>query len=114
MPHDSLHGFGVSPGVVEGAVRLVGERLPTSLSPDDILVVNSADACLAPLYACGGGLVAETGGGMSLGAEAARELACPAVFGVQNAGLQLRDGERVRIDGERGTVQRVDTSPSGS
>jgi pyruvate,water dikinase len=108
LPHDSLHGLGVSPGVVEGAVRLVGERLPSTLGRDDILVVNSVDPCLAPLLACGGGVVAETGGGLSLGAEAARELACPAVFGVQNAGLQLRDGERVRIDGERGTVQRID------
>jgi pyruvate,water dikinase len=34
----------------------------------------------------------------------ARELGVPAVFGVPGATRHLRDGQRVRVDGEAGTV----------
>jgi phosphohistidine swiveling domain-containing protein len=109
---DLLEGIGVSRGVVEGRVRIARDALPSTLEMGDILVVTTFEPALAPLCLVLGGIVSEAGGALSLGAEAARELAVPAVMSVANASLHLREGERVRVDGTRGTVQRVGASQS--
>jgi len=36
----------------------------------------------------------------------ARELGIPAVIGAGNATMRLHDGDHIRVDGERGTVER--------
>jgi pyruvate,water dikinase len=108
LPAASLQGLGVSPGVVEGRARIVTGVLPSAIEPGDVLVVPVLDPALAPLAGIAGAWVAELGGVLSPGAELARELALPCVAGVAEAALHLRDGERVRVDGERGTVQRLE------
>ena len=106
-----LEGLGVSPGVVEGRVRIIDRMLPHDLEPGDILVTNGLDVALAPLCLLAAGLISEAGGDLSLGVETARELGVPAVTSVPNAGLRLEDRERVRIDGASGRVQRLDHEP---
>jgi pyruvate,water dikinase len=108
VPSTSLSGLGVSPGVVEGRVRIVHGVLPPAIEPGDVLVVPALDPALTPLAGIAGAVIAELGGVLSVGAELARELALPCVMGVTDAALQLRDGERVRVDGERGTVLRLE------
>jgi pyruvate,water dikinase len=108
VPSASLSGIGVSPGVVEGRVRIVHGVLPSAIEPGDVLVVPAFDPALTPLCGIAGAVIAELGGVLSVGAELARELALPCVMGVTDAALRLRDGERVRVDGERGTVLRME------
>ncbi|HHH30035.1 MAG TPA: hypothetical protein ENK57_17055, partial [Polyangiaceae bacterium] len=96
VPSATLAGVGVSAGVAEGRVRLVHGVLPDALARGDILVVTTFDSALSPLCLAAGGIISEAGGTLSLGAEAARELAIPAVMSVAGASLHLRDGERVR------------------
>jgi phosphohistidine swiveling domain-containing protein len=103
----SLQGMGVSPGVVEGRVRLVHGALPAQLERGDILCTTSFDAAMTPLCLALGGVICETGGALAVGAEAARDLSVPMVASVDDALLQLEDGERVRLDGTRGVVQRL-------
>ena len=50
----------------------------------------------------------ESGGIMSHGAVVAREYGIPAVVGVPDATSRLRTGQRVRVDGEAGTVAPLD------
>ncbi len=105
-----LHGAGCSPGVVTGQARLVGPRGVgiAAARRGEILVMRSLDVALAPLFLLAGGLVCESGGVLSHGAILAREYGLPAVAGVPSATTTVQDGERLRVDGDRGVVERLD------
>ena len=103
-----LRGIGCYPGVVEGELKVV-------LSPRDELSVNGrilttvrTDPGWAPLFPTCGGLLIERGSTLSHSAVIARELGIPAVVGVPGLLSLVRDGERVRLDGGAGTVERLD------
>jgi pyruvate,water dikinase len=53
-------------------------------------------------------VVTELGGPLSHAALVAREYGVPAVVNVTGATLVLRNGDHVRVDGDRGTVERMD------
>ncbi|MBT9312937.1 glycerol-3-phosphate acyltransferase [Leptothoe kymatousa] len=101
-----LTGIGASPGTLEGEVQVL-TTLDTAapISKTTILVVPYTDAGWAPLLANLGGLIAEVGGQLSHGAIVAREYGIPAVMDVTDVTQQLRTGQRVRIDGHKGTVE---------
>jgi pyruvate,water dikinase len=106
-PHTShLQGIGASPGQVEGTVKVLRSwQLLPEIDRETILVVPYTDSGWAPLLARAGGLIAEVGGRLSHGAIVAREYSIPAVMDIHNATYLLQDGQRVRIDGHRGTVE---------
>jgi len=99
-----LVGSPVSPGVAEGAVRVVLDPRTTQLSPGEILVCPGTDPSWTPLFLAAGGLVMEVGGMMTHGAVVAREYGIPAVVGVDEATRKLHTGQRVRVDGSSGRV----------
>ena len=103
-----LQGIGASPGQAVGRV-LVLDRLSTAtrIDKETILVVPYTDAGWAPLLAQAGGIVAQVGGRLSHGAIVAREFRIPAVMNVPNATQQLQTGQRVQVDGQRGTVMVI-------
>lgn len=105
---DNLAGLGVSPGVVEGPVRIVLDPRTTHLAPGDILVCPGTDPAWTPLFLTAGGLITEMGGLMTHGSVVAREYGIPAIVGVGEATTRLTDGQRVRIDGSAGTVELLD------
>jgi pyruvate,water dikinase len=101
-----LQGIGASSGQVEGWVRILRNLQATSdIDRQTILVVPYTDSGWAPLLARAGGLIAEVGGRLSHGAIVAREYGIPAVMDIHNATQLLRDGQRVRIDGQQGIVE---------
>ena len=101
-----LTGIGASPGTLEGEVQVL-TTLDTTvpINQNTILVVPYTDAGWAPLLANLGGLIAEVGGQLSHGAIVAREYGIPAVMDVTDVTQRLRTGQRVRIDGQQGTVE---------
>jgi pyruvate,water dikinase len=99
-----VYGEPVSPGVIEGLVRVVLDPRTAQLAPGDILVCPGTDPSWTPLFLTAGGLVMEVGGMMTHGAVVAREYGLPAVVGVHDATQRLRSGQRVRIDGSTGQV----------
>lgn len=103
----TLRGIGASAGQVEGIIRVL-KTLPESpldIDAQTILVVPYTDAGWSPLLARIGGLIAEVGGQLSHGAIIAREYGIPAVMDVTDATHRLISGQRVRIDGQRGTIE---------
>jgi len=103
---NALAGIPVSPGVTEGRVRvLYHPEEGQSLEVGDILVTTGTNPSWTPLFLKLGGLIMETGGPISHGSVVAREYGLPAVAGVVNATRQLKDGQRVRINGETGSVE---------
>ncbi len=101
-----LSGIPASVGCVEGYVKIcrnVGENIPEDEHP--IIVVPYTDAGWAPLLLKAKAIVAEVGGQLSHGAIIAREYNIPAVMNVSGATTRLQDGQRVRVDGYKGTVE---------
>lgn len=99
-----LRGDPVSPGVVEGRVRVVFDPHDGRLEPGEILVCRGTDPAWTPLFLVAGGLVMEVGGTMTHGSVVAREYGIPAVVGVHRATERLCTGQRVRVDGSQGVV----------
>jgi pyruvate,water dikinase len=100
----ALSGSPVSPGVVEGRVRVVLDPRSTPLAPGEILVCPGTDPAWTPLFMAAGGLITEVGGMMTHGSVVAREYGIPAVVGVQHATQILHDGQRIRLNGATGEI----------
>ncbi len=99
-----LVGSPVSPGVVEGNVRVVLDPQHANLAPGEILVCPATDPAWTPLFLAAGGLVMEVGGMITHGAIVAREYGIPAVVGVNQATTRLQTGQRIRVDGSTGRI----------
>ncbi len=100
-----LHGSPVSPGVVEGTVRVVLDPQQANLAPGEILVCPGTDPAWTPLFLAAGGLVMEVGGLMTHGAIVAREYGIPAVVGVHQATTRLQTGQIIQVDGSTGQIR---------
>ena len=99
-----LVGSPVSPGVVEGRVRVVLSPNGAQLAPGEILVCPATDPAWTPLFLAAGGLVMEVGGMMTHGSVVAREYGIPAVVSVHEATTRLQTGQLIRVDGSAGTI----------
>ncbi len=101
----TITGSPVSPGVVEGRVRVVLDPTGASLAPGEILVCHGTDPAWTPLFMTAGGLVMEVGGMMTHGSVVAREYGIPAVVGVHQATTRLTTGQHIRMDGSSGRIE---------
>ncbi len=102
---DTLQGVPLSAGVAEGPALVLDQPLTTNLPNEPyILVCPSTDPAWVPLFVKARGLVMETGGVLSHGAIVAREFGLPAVAGLPGVLRRLKTGQRLRVDGGRGTV----------
>jgi pyruvate,water dikinase len=110
-PTDTLQGVPLSAGIAEGPALVL--QTPNLTPSDDastlqeggyILVCPSTDPAWVPLFVRARGLVMETGGVLSHGAIVAREFGLPAVAGLPDVHRRLKTGQRLRVDGARGTV----------
>ncbi len=79
------------------------------VEPGDVIVVRTPDVGLAPLFFWAGAVVADSGSPLSHAAVVAREIGRPAVFGVLAASSTLCEGELVRVDGDKGLVERIES-----
>jgi len=100
-----LGGLGASPGVATGVARVIrGPEEFGKLKNGDILVAPLTNPVWTPLFAIAAGVVTEVGGMLSHGAIVAREYGIPAVMGIPGATKLVREGEMVRVDGNKGVV----------
>ena len=107
---DIMRGTGASSGVVEGSARvLLSSSQMSELEPGEILVVHTTDVGWTPLFCIAAGVVTELGGPLSHAAVVARELGVPSVVNVDGVTRALKTGDRVRVDGDRGVVERLPT-----
>jgi len=102
-------GKPVSRGRIEGRVRVVHTlEEAEALEPGEILVAPITDVGWTPYFAIVAGLVTDVGSAVSHGAVVAREYGLPAVLNTREATRILKTGERVVLDGDRGTIERLD------
>ncbi len=104
----TLRGLPAGAGIVEGRARVLhGPSEIGQLQPGEILVVHTTDVGWTPLFLVAAGVVTELGGPLSHAAVVARELGVPSVVNVEGITRVVRTGERLRIDGGSGTVERL-------
>jgi rifampicin phosphotransferase len=102
-----LRGLPASAGIVEGRARvLLREDEMDTLQPGEILVVHTTDVGWTPLFLVAAGVVTELGGPLSHAAIVAREFGVPSVVNVAGATHAIRSGDVLRVDGDRGMVER--------
>jgi len=104
-----LKGKGASPGVFTGTVRVV--ETPDDLSKfekGDILVTTSPKPAWTPLYSAAGALVAATGSLLSHGLISAREYRLPAVIGIADVINELKNGQKITVNGSTGVITLED------
>ena len=104
-----IGGLGVSPGVVEGSVRVMADA-SGDLQPGEILVCEATDPSYAAYFLVASGVVTDIGGAMGHGAIVAREVGIPCVVNTRDATRRLRTGDRVRIDGASGAIEILERS----
>lgn len=74
------------------------------LQKGEILVAPYTNPAWTPLFLRAAGAIVDTGSAMSHAAIVTREYGIPAVLGTRNATRLLKHGQRVRVDGAKGTV----------
>jgi phosphohistidine swiveling domain-containing protein len=102
----TIKGFAGSAGCVEGIVRRI-DRVEdgNQVQPGEILVTTITNIGWTPLFPRLSAIITDVGAPLSHAAIVARELGIPAVVGCGNATMLLKTGDRVRVDGGRGTVE---------
>jgi rifampicin phosphotransferase len=105
-PDDTVTGFPGAAGVVEGTARVLSAPEDAArLGDGEILVTSVTNIGWTPVFPRVAAVVTDIGAPLSHAAIVARELGIPAVVGCGNATVRLRTGDRVRVDGGRGTVE---------
>jgi len=102
----SITGVGASTGTVEGLARVITD--PGAANPieeGEILVCPVTDPSWVSLMAISEALVIDIGGTASHGAIIARELGVPCVINTLTGTRDLRTGDRIRVNGDTGTVE---------
>ncbi len=101
-----VRGFSGAAGVVEGMARvLASPEEGEALRAGEILVTMVTNVGWTPLFPRAAAVVTDVGAPLSHAAIVARELGIPAVVGCGNATTLLHTGDRIRVDGERGSVE---------
>ncbi len=91
-------------------------EMPLLMRPSDLpaliraagVTSGATDPSWTPLFTLAAGVIVEVGGTLSHASTIAREYGLPAVANVRQATRRLRTGERVRLDGYSGRVERLD------
>jgi phosphohistidine swiveling domain-containing protein len=107
-----IAGIGASPGVVEGIARVVlREDQFDDVRAGDVLVCQMTNPAWVVLFTKIVGLVTDAGGTVSHPAVLSREFGIPAVVGTSVATEQIRNGDRIRINGTTGVVEILASVP---
>lgn len=102
---DTFSGVGASSGQVTAPARLLGGPADfSSMRPGEVLVARMTTPAWTPLFAMASGVVTDVGGPLSHSSIVAREYGIPAVLGTGVATQRLTNGQRIRVDGDAGTV----------
>jgi pyruvate,water dikinase len=102
---DVIKGTGASAGQVTATARVLeGPHDFARMQPGDILVTSITTPAWTTLFALAAGVVTDVGGPLSHSSIVAREYGIPAVLGTGVATRRIRDGQRIRVDGDAGTI----------
>ena len=103
---ECLTGQGASPGRYTGVARVILDpAVDATLEMGEVLVAPYTDPAWTPLFLTAGAAVVEVGSYLSHAGTVAREYRMPCVVDVAHCTRTIRNGMRVEVDGDRGTVR---------
>ena len=102
-----LTGIGASFGQFKGVAVVIKSPI-VDIKKENILVISEFDRSLSDLIFKSGGVICEKGGATSDIAILCRELGIPAVVGIPTAMEVLHTGDTLVIDGNTGSIFRLD------
>ncbi|MEI9949026.1 MAG: PEP-utilizing enzyme [Pseudomonadota bacterium] len=104
-----MKGLPVSPGVYEGVARLVHDEVDFGrIHKGDVLVTRATSPYFNLVLPLLGAIVTDRGGQLCHAAIVSREYGIPGVVGTRNATSFIKDGARVRVNGDTGEVHLID------
>ena len=111
----TLKGFAVSPGTVAGIASVI--MTPDDfhkMQPNSILVCPLTTPAWTQLFPHAIGLATDIGSILAHGSIVAREYGIPAVLGIGDVTQRIQHGQRIEIDGDRGTVTILEDEVTSS
>ena len=111
---ETLRGMPASPGQATGLAHVLrGPEDFARFLPGEVLVAQATAPAWTPLFALAAAVVTDGGSLAAHASLVAREYGIPAVVGTGDATARLRDGQRVLVDGDRGSVTLLGAEDSG-
>lgn len=104
---DVMIGIPVSPGIVQGTVKILSGDEPQVIHSSDIVVAYVTDPALTPCFNNAAGVVLEIGGALQHGAVVARELGIPCVTSILGVSRLLKNGDHIEVNGNDGSVRML-------
>ena len=100
-----VDGYGSSPGVATGPVEIIEDIDEADrIDEGDVIVTEMTAPDMVPAMKRSAGIITDEGGMTSHAAIVSRELGVPAIVGTGDATDVLHDGQRITLDGQKGTV----------
>ena len=112
---EAIKGAAASPGVAEGPAVVLSD--PDNLAAlhrikeGALLVCTTASRNLIVVIPRLGALATERGGVLAIAPGVARNHGIPAVVGAAGLTGMIKDGDIIRVDGTKGTVEIIGTRP---
>ena len=101
-----LKGLGVSPGKVRGAAAIIISNADfPKFRKGQILIASATRPDFVPIMKNAAAIVTDEGGILSHAAIISRELEIPCVVGTKSATKVLKDGDKIEVDANKGTVK---------
>jgi len=102
-----LSGIGACAGIVRAKVKIVHSVAESEGLEGCIMVAEKTDPGWVPLFPISKGILVERGSILSHSAIVAREMGIPAIVGINNLLLTLKDGDEVEMDGSTGQIRII-------
>ena len=105
MDLTTIKGMSVCGGRIKGYAKVLTSVLEASkLELGDILVTRQTDPGWVVVFPLISGLIVERGGMLSHGAIVSREFGIPAIVGVENACVKIKDGDHLFLNADTGEI----------
>jgi pyruvate, water dikinase len=114
-PGDAIKGAAASPGVAEGPAVVLSD--PDNLvalyqvKDGGLLVCSTASRNVIAIMPRLGALATERGGTLAAAPGVARDFGIPAVVGAAGLMGMIKNGDIIRVDGTKGTVEIIEARP---
>jgi len=100
-----LKGISASAGIVKGKARIILDPFDNSkMKKGDILVTEMTNPLFLPAIQKAKAIITDVGGLLCHAAIVSRELGIPCVVGTKRATKILKDNQKIKVDGEKGTI----------
>ena len=104
-----LKGIPASAGIAEGIVRIVsGSEDSERFQEGDILVTRITDPTMVVMMGRAAAIICDIGGITSHPSIVSREMGIPCVVNTKDGTAKLKNGMRVRVDGTKGQIFKLE------